>query len=71
MGDEIVSIEQAASEAGIPVHIMLGWMCDSGALMVPPEHLDPRCWAEAHIPDCGCVFVALHPDVQEIDGAAR
>ena len=70
MGDEIVSIEQAASEAGIPVHLLVSFMHRSGALILEPGSEDPACLLvsglELHGQDCSCRFLPMHPDLSQI-----
>ncbi len=60
--DQIVSIEDAAVEAGVELHVFIGWLCESGLLLVQEE--DPDCDPWDHAEGCGCVLVASpHPDL--------
>lgn len=75
--DDIMSIEDAAREAGIPIGMFMGQLVHSGLLLEHPDHLDPRClmlrgvfsrdeigW---HIDYCNCVFIpGPHPDLHRV-----
>lgn len=67
MGEtEVLSIEDAAVGAGVPLHVFIGLLCDSGLLLVADWGEDcSEFWG--HVEGCGCAFVASpHPDIQEL-----
>lgn len=71
MDNELVSIADAAAEAGVQFHDLISWMHRSGAVLLIPDSDDLRChvWMpgfEDHVPGCGCRFISAHPDVQPI-----
>jgi hypothetical protein len=63
---EVVSIEQAAVEAGVTVNEMTNWLTDSGMLLVVEwgALCDPF-WGHFE-GGCGCSFTPLHPDVFQV-----
>lgn len=76
MDDNMISIEEAAAEAGLSRGSYVAQLVDSGMLLEHPEQMDPRClmiretfpdfpW---HGDECNCTFIpGPHPDLSRLD----
>jgi hypothetical protein len=66
-----VSIAQAAVEEDMPLHVLISWLCRSGAILVTEP--DPDCHLlsgeELHREGCVCLMEPVHPDItRRLDG---
>lgn len=70
MNDEIISISDAAAEAGVPVGVFIAWLVQSGLLIEHPGTTDDRCAESEHVADCECCdggwIPAPHPDICQL-----
>ena len=63
-----MSICDAAVMEDMPVHVLISYLHRSGALLSVEADEDCHLVSgeEMHWPGCGCRFVPVHPDIQEV-----